>query len=303
MEKKIFDSILSPNEKINIDELRNEVLSKDFIQTEIKRLNLNEKQIKKGMGILQRYHDSVIKNHKKPDYKLFVDIYGFLAEDYSNDKEIIRSQQLEKFWLTSITELDPIFKKYFQKNNNSSDVVALKKTTKIFIDSLPKTIASEDIRAKFRTMITGKGVFDFNIWLWGANFTISNDIIKYIALMNVISQGKTVAFLNANELYNFLSSNKEEKQSICYYLNNVDVLFIANLSLGLKSQWFFDLLINIFETRIQKKSPIIISSTKDLLNKNTKLLTTYYYSKDNENDLEEVFKTMVANFFKKIVIS
>ncbi|SYV90405.1 Uncharacterised protein [Metamycoplasma alkalescens] len=65
-----------------------------------------------------------------------------------------------------------------------------------------------------------------------------------------------------------------------------------------------DLLINIFETRQSKNMPTLISSSRDIVSTKTKFLSSYYYSKENnENDLENLFKEIIFNNFKKIIIN
>ncbi|PWC08953.1 primosome protein [Mycoplasmopsis arginini] len=302
MKKQFLNDLISLKKEIDVENLRKEVLSKDFIQEEIKRLNLNDFQINKGMGVLQRYHDFYIQNHKKPEYKLFVDIYGFLAEDFSNDTNFLKHQQLENFWLTSITNLDPIIQKYFEPGQKDNLMSSWKKTAKNYINSLPKTQESRDIENIFKKMLS-KDEFDFNILFLDPNIVVGNEILKYIASMNAIINNKTVAFLNTNDLFNYISSHQEEKQSISYYINNVDILILTNLTLGVKPQWFLDFLINIFESRRTHHKPILISSSRDILNKSVKLLSNYYYSKTEENELEKVFKSTVKNYFKFIKIS
>lgn len=307
MKKEILESVISFDNKINVEELKKEVLSKDFIIDEIKRLNLNDYQIKKGMGILQRYHDYVIENNSKPSYKLFVDIYGFLAEDYSADSMFQKSRIIDNFWLTSITSLDPNIQSYFDNYSSSSmnDTKVFsqsKSNIKNYINSLIKTKESLGIKETLENAFKSPE-FSYNIWLYDNSMSVGNDILKYIAAMNGISFDKSVAFISANDLFNYLSSNAEEKKSIELYLNKVDVLLISNLSLGLKPQWFFDYLINIFATRKSKTLTTVISSSRDITNKKTKLLTSYYYSKDQKNDLEELFRNLIINNFKKIIIN
>ncbi|CRH45590.1 Uncharacterised protein [Mycoplasmopsis arginini] len=81
-----------------------------------------------------------------------------------------------------------------------------------------------------------KDEFDFNILFLDPNIVVGNEILKYIASMNAIINNKTVAFLNTNDLFNYISSHQEEKQSISYYINNVDILILTNLTLGVKPQ-------------------------------------------------------------------
>ncbi|BAP39639.1 hypothetical protein [Metamycoplasma canadense] len=302
MDKKILDFVFTNNLEINANKLKEEVLSKDFIQDEIKRLNLNDYQIQKGMGILQRYHDFIVTNNTKPNYELYVDIYGFLSEDFSKNQEFQKYKVLDNFWLTAITELDPNIQEYFETEKNTSVFSNLKKTIKNYLNQMISTPENETNK-EILTNIFSKGAFNSNIWFWGSQSSIINDILKYICILNGIKLNKTVAYLNANDLYNYLNINKDEKSSIMTYLNKVQILVISNLTLGYKAEWFFDFLINIISNRNHKKNPTLISSTRDILSSKTRLLHTYSYSKDtNENDLEIHFKDLISSLFKKITI-
>ncbi|PYF42201.1 primosome protein [Metamycoplasma alkalescens] len=303
MDKKILNSIFSFDNKLDAKKLKEEVLSKDFIQNEIKRLNLNEYQIQKGMGILQRYHDFVLKNNKEPNYKLCVDAYDFLAEDYSDDENYVKYKKIENFWLTSVTELDPIIQKYFNTKASLKIFSLFKKSLIDYFATLIETKKSLEIK-KILEDIVSKNIFQCNICFLDKKNMFANNIFKYIASLNAIKFNKSVAYLTANDLYNYISANPEEKKSIMWYLNRVEILFITNLTLGVKPQWFLDLLINIFETRQSKNMPTLISSSRDIVSTKTKFLSSYYYSKENnENDLENLFKEIIFNNFKKIIIN
>ncbi|ENY69345.1 Hypothetical protein, putative primosome component [Metamycoplasma auris 15026] len=303
MDKKILNSVFSLNDELDINKLRQEVLSDPYIKKEIERLELNEQQIKKGMGILQRYHDFILENNHKPYYELYVNMYGFLDEDHSKNPIFEKSRQLENFWLTSITPLDPIIESYFLENKTNRVFSPFKATLQTFLDNLINTKESQRINTLFKN-IASKGIFEDNIWLFDAKNKYASNILKYISSVSALGFNKSVALLNSNDLYSYISSNPEEKKSIIWHLNRVDVLIINNLTLGIKPQWYLDTLINIFETRAAKKLPILISSSRDIVSSKTKLLSSYYYSKfDQSNDLEDLFKQTISEKFEKIVIN
>ncbi|PZW00596.1 primosome protein [Metamycoplasma auris] len=303
MDKKILESIFSSNDELDINKLREEVLSDEYIKKEIQRLNLNEQQIKKGMGILQRYHDFIIEHNHKPHYELYVNMYGFLDEDHSKNPIFEKSKKLENFWLTSVTELDPIIESYFIENKSNRVFTPLKSSLQNFLDNLINTKESGRIKTLFKN-IASKGIFEANLWLFDNKNKYASNILKYIASLSALLFNKTVAFINSNDLYSYISSNIDEKKSIIWHLNRVDVLIINNLTLGIKPQWYLDSLINIFTTRNTKNLPTLISSSRDIVSPKTKLLSNYYYSKyDQTNDLEELFKQTISELFEKITIN
>ncbi|ENY69132.1 Hypothetical protein, putative primosome component [Metamycoplasma auris 15026] len=296
---KVFNLDKTP---FDSESLLKEVLSKDFIQKEIKRLNLSEQQIKKGRGILQRYHDFIIENNTEPQYSLYVNVYNDLAEDFSESKWLNKYKKLDNFWLTSITELDPIIQSYFDNDLNNKVFLKFKSALKDYLSSLSSDIKSTSIKNEL-VKIAKNGKISTNYWFWDEKNKYASNILKYIGSLQAIQLNNSVAILNANDLYSYISSNPDEKRVVLGYLNKVDILIINNLTLGIKPQWFLDYLINIIETRTTKELPILISSSRNIASSKTRFLSNYYYSKEQQtNDVEDLFKSIISSNFELIHI-
>ncbi|AZZ65302.1 primosome protein [Metamycoplasma phocicerebrale] len=291
------------NSEIEAKQLTQKVLSKKFIKDEIKKLNLNEEQIKKGMIILQRYHDYYVQHNEKPKYKLFVDKYGFLAEDMSSDPNFDKKKKAENFWFTDISPLDPIVRKYFETNAERSVFQNYKKSLKQFLSNQIKTNESENIK-KIINVALSKGVLFDNLWFYDQNNSLSTDFIKYISILNAINFNKSVAIINANDLQRYLKFQKEDRNIIISHLNKVDILTIYNVTFGQKDEWFLEFLLEVFDSRNNNNQPILLSTNKDVGSRNSKFLIRYYYNNNtNNNDIENSFKDFIINNFIKIVVN
>ncbi|SYV90406.1 Uncharacterised protein, partial [Metamycoplasma alkalescens] len=64
--------------------------------------------------------------------------------------------------------------------------------------------------------IVSKNIFQCNICFLDKKNMFANNIFKYIASLNAIKFNKSVAYLTANDLYNYISANPEEKKSIMW---------------------------------------------------------------------------------------
>ncbi|MBN4089447.1 hypothetical protein OF364_00250 [Mycoplasma enhydrae] len=288
--------------KDSVDKLTEEVLSKDFIKQEIERLSLSEEQIKKGMIVLQRYHDYLEKHQKKPQYELIVDKYGLLAEKYDSDSDFVKFQKINNFKLTNITPLDHLVIKYFEMDTNPKVFSASKIIFKDFIEHLVETEENNKIKSILNDSMK-EGSLVNNLWFFSIDNKNADMFIKYIAIYNAIKFDKTVAIINANDLQRHLKMSKEERNNVLFNLAKVDILSIYNVSFGKKEEWFLEFLLEVFDARIKNQKPVLISSTKEITSIKNEILIKYYYNNSKINDIERTFKGFIRNEFLKIVIN
>lgn len=99
MENKIFDELFknSPLKNIDLEAEKTKILADPNVKAIIEKLNLNSKQIQKGMNYLQKYY-SYIEMHKQlPTWTLFVDDNGILQIDLSNDGFFRKQKEMNNF--------------------------------------------------------------------------------------------------------------------------------------------------------------------------------------------------------------
>lgn len=99
MENKIFDELFknSPLKNIDLEAEKTKILADPNVKAIIEKLNLNSKQIQKGMNYLQKYY-SYIEMHKQlPTWTLFVDDSGILQIDLSNDGFFRKQKEMNNF--------------------------------------------------------------------------------------------------------------------------------------------------------------------------------------------------------------
>ncbi|MBU4692387.1 hypothetical protein KQ875_02105 [Mycoplasma zalophi] len=270
--------------KVKLSKIQEEMLNNDEIKEIIAKLNLNDEQAKEGMNLLYKYYSYLKKYQKKPDWELVVNSYGFLDLDFSNQPWFKKQKILDNFWFSNITNIEKDIDNFW--NSKTKKTEALKKTIETFKEYGDiKKLINDHLKLK-----ATKSLFIVNDDLINVNYSL-----KYLAFL-IASQNKTVAFLDLNDLYNFLSiQGYKIKDSILPLLKDVDYLFYTGLGLINKPLWFFqEYIMNILMSRTQMQKMTYIFSFVDIEKKSTQLIS-------NTNNFDEKTFKNLKNILVKLI--
>ncbi|ACF07402.1 Uncharacterised protein [Metamycoplasma arthritidis] len=299
MQKEILDRALAnvTAEEFDQNAEKSAILCHPKIAELIITLKLNQKQIDNGMNYLQKYYNFLTKNSKEPDWKIYVNLDGQLDIDFSNEISFRKQNMYNNFWLTQITPLDNDLETYFaipSKQKPRKILTEAEQKMQLFSPALKNTI--QLITAK-----ESKGLF-----LVDDSFAASRAIFKYLATLFATNKNKTVAYIDANSLYKFLSNNYYKKPSqseslIEKYLLEVDYLFIERLGVGLKPEWFITFLISIFSEREINHKINFVSSPIDISGNYPLILNLGQHYNAGAEKVETLFKNILKTSFVKFI--
>ncbi|MDC8913898.1 hypothetical protein PT313_00910 [Metamycoplasma hyosynoviae] len=279
--------------KFNREEEKQKILNDPRVKELIISLNLTESQINNGMGFIQKYY-----NEKDPQWKLYVSEFNEIEMDISNVTHFKRQKLLQNFWLTNITALDADLKEYFYTN---------KKKSKKILEDAYKSMQNFYGLKEFITELTSKKKSNLGLLLIDENISDARNILKYLAVLYGTNKNRTVAFIEANNLYSFYFNNAKNVQlinDINSYLEEVDYLILDKFGIGTKPEWFLDNLLNIFLERERNYKPIFVSTPIDISKSNS--LLTYASSANQKfdtgaNKLEKFLKKTILRLTTKFV--
>ncbi|QJG67198.1 hypothetical protein [Mycoplasma phocoenae] len=264
----------SINELLNsnntIEKLKFKIINEPHVCQLIKNLNLNDRQIDKNLNILHQYYAYVIENNKEPDWKIYLDQYGFLSIDHSNEKWFELAKKRNNIWMTNITQIDYDFQRFFAGEYSYSMV--MNKIYKSFANSMEQYAGVQNDIAKIQ-----KKNDCINLYLIDASMNYSYVVFKYLAF-TLINNNKTVAILDIDDIYREVSRNYDSGSSILKLMEQVDYLFIINIGLSSKPEWFMQqYLIKILNIRYRRNKPTFLSSTEDIrTGKHEQLISSKY---------------------------
>ncbi|TPR53891.1 hypothetical protein [Metamycoplasma neophronis] len=300
MANEFFENFLNELKLDNFNpaEEKAKILSNPKVTTLIQDLQLSQKQIDEGMNYLQKYFDYLNENNNNdPDWKLFVDENGFLAIDFTNDEYFVRRKLLENFWLTNITPLDNSWYEYFnmtKKHKPRELIINANMSLQKFLPALSSQIK----------LITSNQTIQ-GLYLVDENFIYARNIFKFLAFLMGVQKNKTVIFVDASALFQFLQTNLKnqyEMNNIQKYLTDVDCLFIDRFAMGTRPEWFINFLITVFTERELKQKPIFIASPIDFEDADQHLIINF---KDKNNDglnkLERLLKHTTSRICVKFI--
>ncbi|AZG68573.1 hypothetical protein [Mycoplasma struthionis] len=294
--ENLFENLNYSYKNEEIDKQKIEVLEDYNIKKIIEELNLNEEQINSNINYLYKYYQYLKTNNKKPSWKLYVNTLGQLKIDFSNDKAFLRAKKYDNFWLTKITPLDEKIEEYFEN-------LSLIKPSKIESEAKKAyPLFPAGVQNHIKQIVSSKEfLVPKGLYLIDDNFIYARNILKFISAIYGIIINKTVAFLDASNLYNFIQSilrEQSELKNIISLLNDVDCLIIDRLGVGVKPEWYINMLNEIFLQREYNQKPTYISSPIDLTLKDEAII---FNSKNNSGlaKAENLFKnTIKRNYIK-----
>lgn len=298
MENKIFDELFKNSllKNIDLEAEKAKILADPNVKAIIEKLNLNSKQIQKGMNYLQKYY-SYIETHKQlPTWTLFVDDNGILQIDLSNDGFFRKQKEMNNFWLTNITSMDNEWIYYFNNAKAKKPQYIVLNTNQ----SLEKF--APELKNEIKDITSMKS--NQGLLLIDQNLVNARNILKFLAFLFGTKKSKSVAFVDNNNLFEVMSNNlknSSEINSIVQNLISVDYLFIDRFAIGVKPEWYITNIFNILSEREQKNKITFMSSPIDFTSSKQHIIFNKMPGNDGITRIESLLKLTVLRLMKKFI--
>lgn len=237
---------------MDIKTIKSKVLSHKKIIKLIRENNLNEKQIDDSLLIFL----DIIEEEKNKDLmytsEMVILSNGMISRNFIPTEMGQKLEDRKNFVLRDITIMDySLFPAKNDKQINKNNEFIWNEDRKELLNYFKKTILK-----KFKNNEYFKGVYLYGDFGTGKSF-FSQSLANYFA-----SKGKTVAYINNNDLANHLKQLfSVGYKKVIDTLKDVDFLFIDDIGSEKNSSWMIsEILFSIFSHRMQMQKTTFFTS-------------------------------------------
>lgn len=269
-----------------VDKIIDEIKSSDKVQKLIEKYNVTEQEIITKLDLfIQVLENESLENDKDFEISFKRDEDGEIKRIFTSSLKRKRNIYKENFWLTNIS------------------VVDIEKDLKDLMRD--NSIKNSDINKRYIDLVKMYKKNNLGFFLYGNNGVGKSTFLKSSAV-TYAKEGFSVAFINIpifqQHLMDKISEKKLNLSEIIEKLKKVDVLYLDDLGLEKKSDWFRDsVLLQVLENRYFNKKKTFFSSYFSI----NQLEEVYLAIIENEhkkakNNLSEIEKLKVSKFINRI---